>query len=444
MQTLDSLQSGQLSGSTRLKLSENLQTFPQEIFTLAETLEVLDLSNNQLSELPENFGDLKQLKILFLSQNNFVELPAVLADCPSLSMIGFKSNQIARVPEDSLPESVRWLILTDNAIPSLPDSMGKLTNLQKVMLAGNQLTALPSSMANCTNLELLRISANRLEALPAWLLSLPKLSWLAFSGNPFLNHEPTDVPVYSAQDFDVHELLGQGASGLIHRATFKSGLSNGNNVALKLFKGEVTSDGYPQDELHASIHSGSHPNLVKVQSRFEDGKQTGVVLDLICKSFDNLGLPPSFDTCTRDTFDSELTLSFGDIEKIIYQVADTMMHLHQRNMCHGDLYCHNLLFNQQKDILLTDFGAASLYAALSDEERKNLQAIEVRAFGCLMDDLLSLNGAIKDESEYLMQLRDRCLDTNTAQRPTFSTLVYELDNAISRQTIEITNIAISR
>lgn len=428
MQTLDSLTSGQLSGSTRLKLSENLQVFPREIFSLAESLEILDLSNNQLSELPEDFGQLKHLKVLFLSQNQFTEWPAVIADCPKLSMIGFKSNRISHVPENGLPMATRWLILTDNALEWLPDSMGNLIQLQKVMLAGNRLTELPASMANCVNLELLRISANRLKELPLWLLDLPKLSWLAFAGNPFLDYEPADLHVHKNEDLDVHELLGEGASGLIHRATLKGEHADAGLVALKLFKGEVTSDGYPQDELHASIHSGSHPNLVKVISRFEDGLKTGVVLDLICDSFTNLGQPPSFDTCTRDTFDSALTFSRSEIEKIAYQVADTLLHLHQREMCHGDLYCHNLLFNEQHDVLLTDFGAASLYGSLPDELKAKLQAIEIRAFACLLDDLLQLKSAVEHESAFnlLTTLRDRCMSSTVEERPGFEELVGEL------------------
>ena len=75
MQTLEQLKSGQLNGVKRLQLVEELTSFPTEIFELAETLEVLDLSHNQLSELPSDFGRLKKLKILFLSFNKFTHLP---------------------------------------------------------------------------------------------------------------------------------------------------------------------------------------------------------------------------------------------------------------------------------------------------------------------------------------------------------------------------------
>ena len=83
-------------------------------------------------------------------------LPEVLGACPALEMIGFKGCQIRRVPEASLPPTLRWLILTDNRVEALPASIGQCAGLQKLALAGNRLTRLPPEMAACTRLELLR------------------------------------------------------------------------------------------------------------------------------------------------------------------------------------------------------------------------------------------------------------------------------------------------
>ncbi|MBA6364568.1 protein kinase, partial [Colwellia sp. BRX8-8] len=49
MQTLAQLNSGKYSDITHLTLSENLTEFPQKIFSLANSLEVLDLANNKLT-----------------------------------------------------------------------------------------------------------------------------------------------------------------------------------------------------------------------------------------------------------------------------------------------------------------------------------------------------------------------------------------------------------
>lgn len=66
MQTLEQLKTGQLVGIKQLKLAEGLTEFPMEILELADTLEVLDLSGNALSELPQELEKLTKLKIILL------------------------------------------------------------------------------------------------------------------------------------------------------------------------------------------------------------------------------------------------------------------------------------------------------------------------------------------------------------------------------------------
>ena len=185
MHTLEQLRAGQLLGTQRLSLACGLVEFPREIFALADTLEILDLSNNALTELPVDLPRLHRLRVIFCSNNQFTELPTVLGQCPGLTMIGFKANQIRKVADAALPAALRWLILTDNQLQALPASIGRCTQLQKLMLAGNQLRTLPPELAQCTRLELLRIAANQLTEFPALLLNLPRLTWLAYAGNPF-------------------------------------------------------------------------------------------------------------------------------------------------------------------------------------------------------------------------------------------------------------------
>jgi len=46
LHTLSELKSGELSGIKRLSLAEHITSFPLEILSLADSLEILDLSNN--------------------------------------------------------------------------------------------------------------------------------------------------------------------------------------------------------------------------------------------------------------------------------------------------------------------------------------------------------------------------------------------------------------
>jgi hypothetical protein len=430
IETLDLLRSGRLGGAKQVTIAAGLTEFPLELFELTDSLEFLDLSRNQLTNLPADFGRFKQLKILFCSQNQFEVLPEVLADCPELSMVGFKSNQIKHVPANGLPPLVRWLILTDNRIESLPESIGSLPQLQKLMLAGNRLTALPESIANCRNLELIRIAANRLESLPLWLLELPKLAWLAYSGNPC---QPaiaaTDIPPIDWAELQLKAVLGEGASGVISEAIWRQ--SEGNcPVAVKYFKGTVTSDGLALDEMRACMAAGSHVNLVGVLGQVvgEPEGRSGLVLPLVSAEYKTLGGPPSYDTCTRDTYPIDQQFGWETILTIAQGIAAAATHLHRQNILHGDLYAHNILVNNTGDCLLSDFGAASRYDVSNSLIAQSLERIEVRAFGCLLEDLLDRCSAMNETFENLRQLQRDCLNPIVDQRPLFRAIEQRLIN----------------
>lgn len=448
MHTLEQLRAGELCGARHLKLSENLTEFPTEILSLKETLEVLDLTGNQLSTLPDELAGFSKLRIIFCSENRFTELPEVLGRCPALTMVGFKANQIATVSAKALPAGLRWLILTDNAIERLPDELGQCDALQKLMLAGNRLRGLPASLANCRNLELLRIAANRIERFPEWLLSLPRLSWLACSGNPFSEGEETraiddaHVAPLAWETLALGELLGQGASGVIHRATLvanpadevtqASDRGDGNQVAVKLFKGAVTSDGLPRCEMAASLAAGTHPNLIKVIGKVADHPSgiPALVMELIDPAFANLAGPPSLDSCTRDVYPEGLHLSVPDALAMAHGIASVAGHLHRAGIMHGDLYGHNILFARGSDAparaLLGDFGAASLYERSNRERAVGLERLEVRAFGCLLEELLAHCDTQDSPLDGVHQLKAACLSELPADRPDFAYIERQL------------------
>ena len=375
-------------GLTSFKYAGNLTQFPRELFELEDTLELLDLSNNQLNELPSDFGRFKKLKIAFFSDNLFTELPKVLGDSPSLTMIGFKSNLIENVPEESLPKQLQWLILTNNKIKKLPNSIGNCGNLQKVALAGNKIEELPASMSNCKNLELLRISANELKELPLWLIELPRLTWLAFSGNP-CTYKPefsNEIEAIDWAKIEPKQILGQGASGIISKAILRDEMEE--EVAVKIFKGEVTSDGYPEDELATCLAVGRHPNLVPLKGKIvnhSEGKE-GIVLDLIPSTYKVLGNPPSFESCTRDVFPTDFSLTQIQKERILSGVKSAMEHLHSKGILHGDLYAHNTLYNEEGHVFFGDFGAATFFD-MQDPTAEMLKRLDYRAFECLIEDL---------------------------------------------------------
>lgn len=432
METLKELKDGKLLGSKHIKIASGLKNFPHELYSLVDSLEVLDLTDNNLSDLPEDFDRFRKLKRLFLSNNQFNHVPKVLSKLPVLSMIGIRNNNIEIFEENALPLSTRWLILTDNNIEELPKSIGDLSLLQKCMLSGNQLRYLPNTFSKCTNLELLRISANKLRIFPSCLLTLPKLSWLAYGGNPFCKKHPSSdnkLNRVSWSKLKIKELLGEGASGSIYKAIYEN-----NEVAIKIFKGDITSDGLPKEEMDINISIGVHNNIIGVLayiSEHPEGKDV-LMLELIPSNYINLGLPPSLESCTRDVYLPDFKLPMQDIIKILKEMAETANHIHNKGIMHGDFYAHNIMINKNENSILGDFGAASYYKSENLEMNEILEKFEVRAFGCLLEELLTLSEDSKDIKirNFLEDLKVACLNKVPKQRPLFKQIVKQLNKVV--------------
>lgn len=445
LERLRQLRAGQLTGLKRLDLSCGLTEFPREIFALADSLEILNLSGNALSSLPDDLHRLHKLRVLFCSDNCFTELPEAIGRCAALGMVGFKANRISVVPASALSEALHWLILTDNRIEVLPESLGRCTSMQKLMLSGNRLQRLPDAMANCQQLGLLRIAANRLTALPDWLLALPRLAWLAYAGNPLsdaveaLALAAYPLPSIDWQDLRMEHKVGEGASGVIHLGTWQqrhaaTPMPAPTPVAIKLFKGAMTSDGLPQSEMAASIAAGSHPNLIGLKGCIggHPGGIEGIVMAPIDAVFKNLAGPPSFDSCTRDVYADAQRFEPSAVLAIALGIARATAHLHARGILHGDLYAHNILWNGAHEALLGDFGAAAFFATGTEAEQASaraLQRLEVRAFGYLLEELLARCDARLEQHPALAAitaLRDRCLLPEADARPLFAEICDDL------------------
>ena len=413
---LNLLQAGSPAEIQSLDLSGcGLSELPREVLDHADTLEELDLSNNRLGDLPADFGKLKRLRRLFCSRNPFVALPSALGDCTSLTQIGFRSCSMRELHFAALPPSVRWLTLTDNKLEGLPRQLGELVSLQKLMLAGNRLRALPESLGGASRLELLRISANDFNALPSWLAEMPVLSWLAFAGNP-CECRPTGAPVKPVpwDELQLGPMIGEGASGRVHRARWAR---NGDPpIAVKLFKGSMTSDGLPECERAACLAAGLHPNLVGAIGALQNHPDgiDGLAMPLVPSGWCPLGEPPDADSCSRDVYPADFRLPAAVAMRIASCVGAAAAHLHEGGLMHGDLYAHNTLWDGSRgEARLSDFGAASFL--LSENERRFTRT-EVRAWGVLLGELLDL--CEDDAPQGVRDLQKACVAPAAPSRPT--------------------------
>ncbi|MGB8169836.1 MAG: COR domain-containing protein [Chthoniobacteraceae bacterium] len=99
---------------------------------------------------------------------------------------GEKKPKLTELPESlGRLTQLQTLDLSGNQLTALPEWLGQLTQLQTLDLSRNQLTALPESLCQLTQLESLDIVGNKLVHLPATMSGLSRLKSLSAGGNSF-------------------------------------------------------------------------------------------------------------------------------------------------------------------------------------------------------------------------------------------------------------------
>jgi serine/threonine protein kinase len=240
------------------------------------------------------------------------------------------------------------------------------------------------------------------------------------------------LPAVPWSQLQVDAKLGEGASGHIFQAHQRG--HEHAPLALKLFKGAVTSDGLPEHELAACLAAGRHPALNTPVAELAGHPQAarGLLLPLIAPHCVNLGGPPSLDSCTRDVYPAGFRVNAPAALRLAAAIAGAVAHLHARGVMHGDLYAHNILWHPDSgEALLGDFGAATLLPDDQPALCRALLALEVRALGCLLEELVA--HAMPDATHAsalarLDALARACLGPVPAGRPDMATLAAELKN----------------
>ena len=180
-----------LTNLTTLDLSYNqLTELPPEITKLTN-LTTLDLSHNQQIELSPDITKLTNLTTLKLNDNQLMELLPDIAKLTKLSTLLLSGNELIQLPPEIINlKNLTKLYLWENFLEELPPEIMKLTNLTTLDLSYNQLTKLPPDIAKLTNLTTLELSYNRLRKLPPDISKLTNLTTLDLSGN-----ELTELPL---------------------------------------------------------------------------------------------------------------------------------------------------------------------------------------------------------------------------------------------------------
>jgi hypothetical protein len=115
--------------------------------TLMTGLQLLQLDECGLTEVPSQIQGLPNLVVLRMSHNQLTVLPDFLAGIDSLYALIVDDNQIREIPTAFASSALFTLNADFNRLTTLPDSVLGTVGLSNVLVAGNRLTHVPPSMA---------------------------------------------------------------------------------------------------------------------------------------------------------------------------------------------------------------------------------------------------------------------------------------------------------
>jgi internalin A len=158
------------------------------------SLNVLNLSENDLITLPAEVSNLLSLTRLDLRANVLTTLPNSLSELKSLAAIEIGDNTLITIPPVIFEiKTITSLNLFSNGISVLPASIADLPLLTGLNLSFNQLTSLPAELATVTTLVHLRLEGNFFKEFPEPIVSLVALKELAIGSNRQIKELPQQI-----------------------------------------------------------------------------------------------------------------------------------------------------------------------------------------------------------------------------------------------------------
>ena len=153
-----------LSHVVRLALhSCHIDCIPDDFFNNAsDTLEILNLANNNLRTLPDNIGNIHTLVELVVENNQLETLPSTIGNLHCLRKLRVPINKLQSLPESiGNLRALDYLCVRLNKLMMLPDSIGGMSALTTLYLACNELRALPASFGQLQALRILWLHNNK-------------------------------------------------------------------------------------------------------------------------------------------------------------------------------------------------------------------------------------------------------------------------------------------
>ncbi len=170
---------------THLNLSNNnISKIPDELALLSK-LNYLDLSKNQFKgAVPQIIFKFSNLQTLFLDHNQFDQMPPEIGNLSKIRMLFLGNNLFKTLPNDMAKlAGIEVLYLNNNLLQNLDWNIGMHQKMRLLSLSNNQFKQLPLQINSLKNLEEFAIASNFLSEIPNGFGDLPKLVFLNISDN---------------------------------------------------------------------------------------------------------------------------------------------------------------------------------------------------------------------------------------------------------------------
>lgn len=156
----------------------NIDNLQADLFSLPK-LEVLEISNNQLSEFPEFICDITSLKKLNLGHNQHItSIPMAIQHLTKLESLSLPSNAIAIIPSELAQLLLTKLDLGSNRITEIPDFIYSLFSLEDLSLAFNEISKVSPKIKYLKNLKKIYLLENYLTDLPIEITELTQTTFI--------------------------------------------------------------------------------------------------------------------------------------------------------------------------------------------------------------------------------------------------------------------------
>jgi len=140
----------------------SLEKLPASIGLLKE-LKHLDLSGNELQLVPTSLGELSSLQTLNLNCNKLTSLPS-LEHLASLSRLDVSHNQLNELPEGIYElEHLAEIHASNNHITAISANVSKLASLKVLALNVNKMESVPAELSLCHKLKDLQLQDNSIK-----------------------------------------------------------------------------------------------------------------------------------------------------------------------------------------------------------------------------------------------------------------------------------------